>query len=186
MTLAKHQAYGSVPSITSFSAFIGAFGLIVAAIGLLSLWTDKIPKVAVLGADALSSLLFVAGAIVSKPIHTTLTFDQAYGNVESELTMSLQALTVSLKGISSCSSDSLLAQSERSRNKILNGGCFDDDGTTRCNWGIDGTDEDFTPGRCKRARADNVFQYIGFLCTGIAVIITYLIRRRDGRSGAYV
>ena len=70
--MAKHQAYGSVPSITSFSAFVGAFGLIVAAIGLLSLWTDKIPNVVVLGADALSSLLFIAAGIVSEPIHYSL------------------------------------------------------------------------------------------------------------------
>ena len=93
---------------------------------------------------------------------------------------------MALKGVSSCSSDDRAARSERFNNKILNGGCYEDDDTTRCFSGIDGTDEDFTPGRCRRARADNVFQYIGFLCAAVAIVLTFLIRRRGGTPAAYV
>lgn len=94
---------------------------------------------------------------------------------------------MALKGVSSCTSDDTADYSERFHNKILNGGCYkDDDDRTFCSVGDFDAGEDLTPGRCKRARAGNVFQYIGFLCTGIALIITYLVRRRGGSSAAYV
>jgi hypothetical protein len=56
---------GSVPTETSFSSFAGAFGIIVSVIGLLSIWVEKIPVTIVLGIDALASIFYLAGGIVS-------------------------------------------------------------------------------------------------------------------------
>lgn len=68
-------------------------------------------------------------------------------------------------------------------NKVLNGGCArDEDGNVVCAW-ADGT-QDFTIGRCKRARVDSVFEYVGFIFAIGIIVITYLVRRRSG-STAY-
>lgn len=72
---------------------------------------------------------------------------------------------------------------ERSQNKILNGGCEELDGKQYCDWG--NSSEDFTPGRCKHARSDNVFEYVGFVFAIGIILITYLVRRRGG-STSYV
>ncbi|KAK7756139.1 hypothetical protein SLS62_001731 [Diatrype stigma] len=145
--LAKHQRVESVPAVTSFSAFVGGFGLVVTALGLLSLWIEKFPTVLVLVADALSAVFYIAGGI---------------------------ALTLALKSVSSCSPDNEQATAERFYNKILNGGCEEIDGIQYCYVGGGDPNEDLTPGRCKRARSDNVFEYVGFVFAIGIIVITYL------------
>lgn len=65
VTAAKQQVFSSVPTETSFSSFAGGFGIIVSAIGLASIWLHKIPPTVVMGIDALASVFFLAGGIVS-------------------------------------------------------------------------------------------------------------------------
>lgn len=65
VTLAKQQVIGSPPPETSFFSFAGAFGLIASAIAILAIFIDKIPRVGVVAADALASVFYLAGAIVS-------------------------------------------------------------------------------------------------------------------------
>ncbi|CAJ2509721.1 Uu.00g056210.m01.CDS01 [Anthostomella pinea] len=163
ITLAKGQEVGKPPTETSFSSFCGAFGILVSAIGIIAIFVDKIPPTAIMGADALASVFYLAGGI---------------------------ALTVALKDVSSCTSHSAIARGERVGNKLLNGGCLTKDGGLWCYAGSGpGKDEvdDYTPGRCQRVQADYVFQYLAF-AFGIAIIATTFFLRRSGsnRSRAFV
>ncbi|RYO83695.1 hypothetical protein DL766_007676 [Monosporascus sp. MC13-8B] len=153
--LAKHQVVESVPPVTSFSGFVGAFGLIVTALGLLSLRFEKIPIKVVIAADALSAVFYIAAGI---------------------------ALSLALKSVSSCSADDPLSFTQRFENRVLNGGCEEIDGRPWCYSGDGDSGEDFTPGRCKRARADNVFEYFGFILAIAVIVITYLAHRRGGTT----
>lgn len=65
VTLAKQQGYGHPPSETAFGSFVGAFSIIVSAIGLASLWINQIPTVGIMAVDALAALFNLAGGIVS-------------------------------------------------------------------------------------------------------------------------
>ncbi|KAH6654157.1 marvel domain-containing protein [Truncatella angustata] len=98
VTLAKHQVIGSPPTETSFSSFVGAFGIIVSVLGLASLWIDRIPVFVVMSADALLSIFYLAGGI---------------------------ALAIALKGVGSCTDNSSVSIAQRFTNSILNGGCTD-------------------------------------------------------------
>ncbi|KAI0015000.1 marvel domain-containing protein [Xylariomycetidae sp. FL0641] len=161
VTLSKQQKIGSVPSETSFSIFAGAFGILAAIIGLLHVFWDKIPALVVMAIDGLACVFYLAGGI---------------------------ALTIALKSVSSCTSKSDEALSERFFNKILNGGCREKGGETFC---FAGRDDDhpasYTTGRCQRAQADYVFQYLGFIF-GLAAIATtfYLHKRGGGSTKTYV
>ncbi|RYP75480.1 hypothetical protein DL771_002365 [Monosporascus sp. 5C6A] len=157
--LAKHQVVESVPPVTSFSSFVGAFGLIVAVLGLLSLRFEKIPTKVVIAADALSAVFYIAAGI---------------------------ALSVALKSVSSCSAGDPLSVTQRFENRVLNGGCEEIDGRLRCYSGNGDSGEDYTPGRCKRARADSVFEYFGFILAITVIVITYLVHRRGGTTSTYV
>ncbi|RYP52123.1 hypothetical protein DL768_002673 [Monosporascus sp. mg162] len=157
--LAKHQVVESVPPVTSFSGFVGALGLIVAMLGLLSLRFEKIPVKVVIAADALSAVFYIAAGI---------------------------ALSVALKSVSSCSADDPLSFTQRFENRVLNGGCEEIDGRPWCYSGDRDSGEDFTMDRCKRARADNVFEYFGFILAIAIMIVTYLGHRRGGTTSTYV
>ncbi|RYP10710.1 hypothetical protein DL764_000500 [Monosporascus ibericus] len=157
--LANHQVVESVPPVTSFSGFVGAFGLIVTVLGLLSIRFEKIPVKVVIAADALSAVFYIAAGI---------------------------ALSVALKSVPSCSADDPLSFALRSENRVLNGGCEQIDGRLWCYSGDGNSGEDFTPGRCKRARADNVFEYFGFILTIAITVIAYLGHRRRGTTTTYV
>ncbi|RYP41015.1 hypothetical protein DL767_001331 [Monosporascus sp. MG133] len=157
--LAKHQVIESVPPVTSFSGFVGAFGLIVAVLGLLSLRFEKIPTKVVVAADALSAVFYIAAGI---------------------------GLSVALKSVSSCTADDPLSLAQRFENRVLNGGCEEIDGRQWCYSGDEDSGEDFTTGRCKCARADNVFEYFGFVLTIAIIVIAYLGHRRGGTTSTYV
>lgn len=62
---AKWQLVGAVPTTTAYSAFAGAFAILVTLVGLAALWLSAIPKIIVSGLDGLASILLLAGGIVS-------------------------------------------------------------------------------------------------------------------------
>lgn len=64
VTLAKEQTVGSVPSQVGFSCFTGALGIIVALLGVVTLFFDSIPHIASVVADAASSAVYLAGGVV--------------------------------------------------------------------------------------------------------------------------
>ncbi|KAI0402720.1 marvel domain-containing protein [Xylaria palmicola] len=154
VTLAKHQRLGNPPAETSFFSFAGAFGIIVSVVGILAIFVEKIPRVGVAAADALASVFYLAGAI---------------------------ALTLALKSVSSCTSTSRQAVSERFLNKLLNGGCRKINGDLYCYAGTDKDPSQYTPSRCQEVQADYVFGYLAFVF-GVASVVVTLLRRRSGTA----
>ena len=53
------------PALVSFSAFCGAFALIVASVGIAAAFVEKIPGFVMGGIDGLTTLFFLAASIVS-------------------------------------------------------------------------------------------------------------------------
>ncbi|KAI1848489.1 hypothetical protein JX265_008729 [Neoarthrinium moseri] len=154
VTLAKHQVIGSAPTESSFGSFAGAFGIIVSAVGLVALWVDKISPFIPLALDALASVFYLAGGI---------------------------ALTVALKGVSSCTNMNNEAARQRYDNKLLNGGCINTDQGPAC-----AVEDDYalTGSRCQRVQADYVFEYLGFIF-GVAIIgLGYVLHRKGGSTRA--
>jgi len=62
---AQWQWQGPVPATTAFSAFAGAFTLLVALVGIAAIWLSAIPSIIMSGIDGLAALLLLAGGIVS-------------------------------------------------------------------------------------------------------------------------
>jgi hypothetical protein len=62
--LLKLQVYGEAPVTTKYSSFTGAFGIIVCAVGVASLFLSFIPDLVSIALDGLLGLLFLAGGIV--------------------------------------------------------------------------------------------------------------------------
>jgi hypothetical protein len=108
-----------------------------------------------------------------------------YKKLTSPSSLTLKALVVALKSVSSCTDKGAFATSERFDNKILNGGCItSSDGVPYCYVG-DGTFEDGWPqtiGRCQRAEADYVFEFIGFIFSLGLIVLGFLAYRRGGAS----
>ncbi|KAF2998754.1 hypothetical protein E8E14_004303 [Neopestalotiopsis sp. 37M] len=162
VTLAKQQREGSPPTETSFGSFTGAFGIIASAIGLLALWVDKISPLVTMIIDALASIFYLAGGI---------------------------ALVLALKSVTSCTSKDISGELTRFANKILNGGCIkNDDGEPYCYVG-DRSDSDNVHypdlvGRCQRAQADYVFEFLGFVVGLALVALGFLAWRRGGTRGS--
>ena len=94
---------------------------------------------------------------------------------------------MALKDVS-CTDDSVVAQTNRFLNKILNGGCEYTDGQPSfCYTGGDPFDTSFKSqndslkNRCTRSQADFAFEFIAFaFCLG-ALALTFLSRRSSGR-----
>lgn len=59
------QAIGGAPATTSYSAFAGAFCMLVALIGIAAVWINKLAGLIMAGFDTLAAVLLVAGGIVS-------------------------------------------------------------------------------------------------------------------------
>lgn len=70
----RWQKYGSAPAVSSYSAFAGAFGLLTALIGIVSIWVTAIPALIMAAIDALASLILLAGGIVSHGSFDILSF----------------------------------------------------------------------------------------------------------------
>ncbi|ETS85651.1 hypothetical protein PFICI_03676 [Pestalotiopsis fici W106-1] len=162
VTLAKQQHEGKPPSETSFGSFTGAFGIIASGIGLFALWFDKISPLVTMIIDALASIFYLAGGI---------------------------SLVLALKSVKSCTGKDAVSEVTRFTNKILNGGCTTKNGQLWCYVGSDADNDGIHPdliGRCQRAQADYVFEFLGFI-VGLALItLGFLAWRRGGsRTRAY-
>ncbi|GAB7362918.1 hypothetical protein MBLNU230_g3219t1 [Neophaeotheca triangularis] len=57
------QRTGSAPATTSYSAFAGAFCMLVALVGIAAVWIHKLAGLIMAGIDTLASILLVAGGI---------------------------------------------------------------------------------------------------------------------------
>ncbi|KAI1757486.1 marvel domain-containing protein [Xylaria castorea] len=161
VVLAKQQVKGSPPPETSFFSFAGAFGLIVSAIAVLAIFVNKIPRVVVIAVDVLASVFYIAGAI---------------------------ALTLALKSVSSCTSSSDVARSDRFNNKLLNGGCDHVKGGLYCPNAGSSNDakhfDSYTSGRCQQVQADYVFGYIAFVFGVASAVVALLAYKRGGTTTA--
>jgi len=56
-----------VPSQTSYAAFCGGWGIVIAIIGVVALFVEALQGLIIVGLDALTTLLMLAGGIVSSP-----------------------------------------------------------------------------------------------------------------------
>ncbi|EHA55262.1 hypothetical protein MGG_08113 [Pyricularia oryzae 70-15] len=155
VTLENHQKYGSPPAETSFASFTGGFGIVVAAIGVASMFIDAIPTLVPLVVEGLAALFFLAGGI---------------------------ALAIAMKGVS-CDGDlGSEAYGVRFFNKILNGGCPT---VNRCYVSdkiIFSPEEgnDSLKARCVRTQADFAFQFIAMFAALGALAMTFFTARRSG------
>ncbi|KAL2878598.1 hypothetical protein SGCOL_006068 [Colletotrichum sp. CLE4] len=61
--LVKGQKIGDAPTTNKYSTFTGGFGLVVAVLGLISVFIDAIPALVVMAADALSGVFLLGGGI---------------------------------------------------------------------------------------------------------------------------
>jgi hypothetical protein len=78
---ANWQQIGSIPTTTAFCAFAGAFATLVAIVGIAAIWLTAIPNLVMSGLDTLTSIILLAGGIVSLPfnietIYTTNTISR--------------------------------------------------------------------------------------------------------------
>ena len=60
----KGQKIGSAPVTTKYSVFLGAYGIIITAIGLLAVFFEFIPNLIPMAFDGVGALLFLGGGIV--------------------------------------------------------------------------------------------------------------------------
>jgi len=160
-TLISKQVYNSAPTTTKYSSFTGGFGIIVGAVGLAGLFIDKIPEIATMALDGLASIFFLAGGI---------------------------AWAVGLKGFS-CDSNSRDDVTKMLDNDLLNRGKIETGiGVT---WGVfrdvDTSGEAFKllEENCKKAFADEIFQFLAF-ALGLGLIGLGYVRMRKGGSTSYV
>ncbi|KAF2756494.1 hypothetical protein EJ05DRAFT_66086 [Pseudovirgaria hyperparasitica] len=161
VSMTQWQAVGKAPATTGYAAFCGGWGLVAAAIGLIASFIEAIPALVIIAIDALSALIFLAGGI---------------------------ALTVAMKGLS-CSS-SLQNYPSLFDNKIVNGGCIEQDGERLCGTGgRPGDDEDDVQtranslkGRCQRGQADYVFLFLGMVMFLMAIGVTFFAKKRGSRK----
>ncbi|KAH8646265.1 marvel domain-containing protein [Xylariales sp. PMI_506] len=157
VTLAKQQVLGKVPSETGFSSFAGAFGIIVAVIGIAALFVERLPGMLTMITDGLASVFFLAGGI---------------------------ALAIAMKN-TPCSSNDTAAAVARFENKILNGGCDDIGCYAGGSFGSDALDsstQNSLKGRCTRAEIDFAFEFIAMIFTLGALVSTFLIRKSAGKA----
>ncbi|ORY68382.1 marvel domain-containing protein [Pseudomassariella vexata] len=159
VSVAKEQRFEAVPTQTSFSSFVGAFGLVVSAIGLLALWLNRIPALFVMGADVVTSIFFLAAGI---------------------------ALTLGLKSVSNCTDTSDQALLNKYDNRLVNGGCISRHGDTFCNVAKNEDDTKFSlaVSRCQRLQADYVFEYLGFILGIVMIGLGWMLHKRGGTSRA--
>lgn len=62
---AQWQWQGAVPAATAFNAFVGAFTVLVALVGIAAMKVSAISSLIMTGLDGLASVLLLAGGIVS-------------------------------------------------------------------------------------------------------------------------
>ncbi|KAB5540524.1 marvel domain-containing protein [Coniochaeta sp. 2T2.1] len=164
VTLLKGQATGNTPTTTRYSVFTGAFGMIVAFLGLICLFISAIPAIVPMALDALAGLLLLAGGI---------------------------AWAVGLKGIQ-CKEEHyqkmyanpLLNEGCIDGGSIPYCGVAGDDPKKATDAGTFRT----LNVRCKYAMSDEIMQFILFLVSGILLFLGFLLMRKGkggGRGARY-
>jgi hypothetical protein len=86
-----------------------------------------------------------------------------------------------MKSASNCIGIDLDSVAGRVSNKILNGGCLEN-GEWACDDWYDGKNpsKDPTIGKCKRAEAEFVFEYMGVMISIGLVFLGFVLSRRGG------
>ncbi|KAH8912760.1 hypothetical protein BR93DRAFT_922724 [Coniochaeta sp. PMI_546] len=163
VTLLKGQVYGTTPTTTRYSVFTGAFGMIVAFLGLICLFISAIPAIVPMILDSLAGILLVAGGI---------------------------AWAVGLKGIK-CDEDHGTQMYDNGL--LNEGCVSADDGSPYCGVlvGADPNSRqafDRINTRCKYAMSDEIIQFILFAVCAILLFLGFLIMRKGkgGGRGRYV
>lgn len=155
-TLAKHQHFGSVPGQTGFGTFVGGFGIVAGLIGIAAMFASFIPIMVLLGIDAATTILYLAGGIV---------------------------LAATMGGVD-CNADTLEGLAKLQGSSILNGGVVEAEGKKGYGVGLDAPDERFYPelkNRCVRAQTDYTVMLVA-AAFGIAVLVLTIIRRRKEKG----
>ncbi|KAK4185943.1 marvel domain-containing protein [Podospora australis] len=163
VTLIKGQVYGSSPTTTKYSSFTGAFGIIVAGFGAAAAFffdsTSWISgkTVLVMGLDAVSGLLFLAGGI---------------------------AWAVALKDTQGCSADSsvlllndFINQGRTEDNQF--GVIPDGERDAK-------TIEGRLKSNCEKAIADQSIQFVSFAICIVLLGLGFWNWRRVRKGGSYV
>lgn len=163
VTLLKGQVYGTTPTTTRYSVFTGAFGMIVAFLGLVCLFVSAIPQIIPMALDALAGLLLVAGGI---------------------------AWAVGLKGVR-C--DENHGPQMYNNGLLNEGCVRGDDGSPYCGVLADSGNDankafDRINTRCKYAMSDEIMQFILFAVSALLLFVGFLIMRKGkgGTRGRYV
>lgn len=160
ITLANGQdkAIAKVPATTGYGAFCGAFGIVAALIGIAAVFVSFVPDIVSWAVDGLAALLLAAGGI---------------------------AFAIGLKGVS-CS----LYNDKMALNDLLNCGwegkrelpCPQGSCGPSCPGSTTSAVGKYMMGRCRSATADEVFLFMAFLVTAIALGFSFVMRGK-GRSG---
>jgi len=167
VTLLKGQVVPPTPTTTRYSVFTGAFGMIVAFLGLVCLFISAIPALVPMVLDALAGLLLLAGGI---------------------------AWAVGLKGVK-CDEDHALALYDNGL--LNEGCISDGKKGDRPICGVYSGDADDRKAfdrlnaRCKYAMSDEIIQFILFAVSAILLLLGFLIMRKGkgggrGTRGRYV
>ena len=160
VTLLNGQATGKTPTTTRYSVFTGAFGMIVAFLGLVCLFISAIPAIVPMVLDAVAGLLLLAGGI---------------------------AWAVGLKGIK-CEEEyyTKMYDNPLLNEGCVGGG---GGARPYCGVAGDDPNKVTDEGtfrtlnvRCKYAMSDEIIQFILFLVSGILLFIGFLLMRK-GKGG---
>ncbi|KAH8897170.1 hypothetical protein GQ53DRAFT_818449 [Thozetella sp. PMI_491] len=168
VTFVKNHLIGDAPATMRYAVFLGAYGLILAALGVASLFLEAIPSIIPVGFKAIGALLFVAGGI---------------------------AWAVGLKGLS-CSDSTSPNIDNLYTNPLLNQGCVTKPankdypycavvGDAPAEYTIDYA----FPGlksNCQKALADEVLMFVSFALIVALIVLGFLYRKRRGGSSSYV
>lgn len=159
--LLKGQVYGDTPVTTRYSVFTGAFAMIIAAIGLASLFVHAIPAIIPMAIDGLGAVLLAAGGI---------------------------AWAVGLKGFQCRLED---ADKMYGNGLLNEGCVSADNGQYCGVFGGQSDPQvmfNNLNANCKKAFADEIIQFILFAVSAILLLLGFLIMRQGGssRSGRFV
>lgn len=165
-----HQAneeYSS--SLISFAAFCGAWGIIVAAVGVVAAFVDRIPGFIMAGVDGLTTLFFIAASIVSYCCESLCyVANSSFQALAKKLGVhSCQADKDSLKDIHYTGKIGKYASAYTFFNDILNGGYAPD------------TNFNFVA-RCQEAQADDAFLFFALAAFCASIILDFC----GGRGGS--
>ncbi|KAF2648298.1 hypothetical protein K491DRAFT_684811 [Lophiostoma macrostomum CBS 122681] len=167
ITLIKGQVYGTSPSATNYSAFVGGITLLGALVGLASTWIELLQSILGIGIDVAVLLFNLAGGI---------------------------AVAVKIGSIN-CSSGSDAQRSRMFNNALINGGCgrtklygqdYDVCAYGRPVLGFDSKTGEFSLGdwdshlnsRCKENQAEAAFMLINVILLLATITMAWLFIKK--------